>query len=74
MFPGALRQVLDVANPLAIAMNGMRRALLGGGPWAGIGHDLALLLPMAVLSLALGNAAFRLGVRRERQRGTLGLY
>ena len=73
LLPGPLRSIAG-ANPLAIATNGMRHALLGGDGWHTMPHDLALLIPMAVVFLLLGNTVFRLGVRRERQRGTLGLY
>jgi ABC-2 type transport system permease protein len=62
------------ANPLAIVLEGMRDALLGGTGWSGIAHDAVLLAPMAAASLAFGVFAFRLAWRRERRRGTLGLY
>lgn len=62
------------ANPLAVAMSGMRGALLGGEGWGHMAHDLAILVPAALISLVIGNLVFRIGVRRERHRGTLGLY
>jgi ABC-type polysaccharide/polyol phosphate export permease len=65
---------LSAINPLAIAIEGMREALLGGAGWGEVPGDLALLIPIAIVSLVIGNVAFRLGVRRERKRGTLGLY
>jgi ABC-2 type transport system permease protein len=61
-------------NPIARAMDGIRSALLGGTGWAGVGTDLALLAPLAVISLALGFLAFELALKRERRLGTLGLY
>jgi ABC-2 type transport system permease protein len=66
----------DVArlNPIALAIDGMRDALLAGGSWDSVAPGLALLVPLSVLSLLLGVVAFRLAVRRERSRGTLGLY
>jgi ABC-2 type transport system permease protein len=65
---------LAAFNPLAIAIQGMREALLGGMGWSEIGRDILVLAPMSAASLALGFAAFRLAIRRERQLGTLGLY
>lgn len=62
------------ANPIAIAVNGMRDALLGGTGWEGVGSDLLRLAPLAAASLCLGILAFRLALRRERSLGTLGLY
>jgi ABC-2 type transport system permease protein len=61
-------------NPIAIAVDGMREPLLGGTGWAGIGHAAALLAPMALVSLVIGNFGFRLALRRERRLGSLGLY
>jgi ABC-2 type transport system permease protein len=61
-------------NPLAIAIEGVRDALLGGAGWASLTSDVLLLVPMAAISLAAGMAAFRLAVRREHRRGTIGLY
>jgi len=61
-------------NPITIAVEGMREPLLGGTGWEGVGRAVAILLPLSVLSLALGAAAFRAALRRERRQGTLGLY
>jgi ABC-2 type transport system permease protein len=61
-------------NPITIAVDGMREPLLGGTGWEGVGRAVAILLPLAVLSLALGAVAFRAALRRERRQGTLGLY
>ena len=52
----------------------MRESLLANAGWSGVPGDMALLLPMALISLALGALLFRVGVRREREQGTLGLY
>ncbi len=62
------------ANPIAIALDGLRGLLLGGEGWGSIAGDLAILAPVSVVSLALGILAFRLALRRERRRGTIGLY
>ncbi|HEY7018023.1 MAG TPA: ABC transporter permease [Gaiellaceae bacterium] len=61
-------------NPLAISIEAMREALLGG---AGIHVALVAvleLLPFVVVSLAAGFWIFRLALRRERRLGTIGLY
>ena len=60
-------------NPIALAVQGIRRPLLGGG-WTGIWPDAVILAPVSVATLALGLYAFRLALRREQRRGTLGLY
>ncbi len=62
------------ANPLAVAIDAMRGALLGGTGWSSTGQALLVLMPFSVLSLAGGFLAFRAALRRERRRGTLGLY
>jgi ABC-2 type transport system permease protein len=61
-------------NPIALAIGGMREALLGGSGWDVLGAKIALLAVMSVASLALGLGAFRVALRRERGRGSLGLY
>jgi ABC-2 type transport system permease protein len=61
-------------NPITIAVDGMREPLLGGTGWEGVGTAVAILAPLAVASLAGGALAFRAALRRERTRGTLGLY
>ena len=61
-------------NPLAIAIEGLRETLLGGTGWGGIADDLTVLIPISAVSVAIGSVLFRLALRRERRRGTLGLY
>lgn len=61
-------------NPMAIAIDGMRDAILGGAGWSEVGPTVAFLVPCSLLTLAAGVLAFRLASRRERRRGTLGLY
>ena len=73
LFPGWLTTVAEF-NPMAIAIDGMREGLLGGAGLVEVAPHLLLLAPMSVISLALGAWAFRLGLRREQARGTLGLY
>jgi ABC-2 type transport system permease protein len=73
LLPGWLQAIASV-NPIAIAIDGVRQALLGGDGWAGLDPEVLLLVPMAAVSLTAGVFAFRLGLARERRNGTLGLY
>jgi ABC-2 type transport system permease protein len=73
LLPGWIAAVAEY-NPLAIAIQGMREALLGGTGWSEVGGHVALLVPMSALSLACGVMLFKLALGRERRRGTLGLY
>jgi ABC-2 type transport system permease protein len=61
-------------NPVAIAVKGMRETLIGGGGWHTAARPIAELAPFAIISVAIGLTLFRLALRRERRRGTLGLY
>jgi len=61
-------------NPIAIAIEGMREPLLGGSGWDGVAGELLVLVPLSALSLAIGLLAFRAALRREKRRGSLGLY
>jgi len=67
-------QPLAKINPITIALVAIRRALLGGAGWAEVTPTIVLLLPIALVSIAIGVVAFRAALRRERRRGTLGLY
>jgi ABC-2 type transport system permease protein len=58
-------------NPLAIAIEGVRAALAGGGYPFG---DLAVVAALSAVTLAAGVWLFRLALGRERRLGTLGLY
>jgi ABC-2 type transport system permease protein len=73
LLPGWLTPIAE-ANPVALAIEGMRDALLGSATLADVSTSVLLLIPLSALSLALGLGAFRLAVRRERRLGTLGLY
>jgi ABC-2 type transport system permease protein len=73
LLPGWL-EATSGANPIALAIEGMREALLGGAGWSGVGPALAVLAPLSVVSLAVGVTAFRLALRRERRIGTVGQY
>ena len=61
-------------NPVALAISGMREALLGGAGWSVVGPTIVLLAGMSFASLLFGLVLFRLALRRERRRGSLGLY
>jgi ABC-2 type transport system permease protein len=61
-------------NPIALAVDGMREALLGGAGWAEVAPTMALLAPLALGTLFAGLLAFELALARERRLGTVGLY
>ncbi len=61
-------------NPIALAVTAMRGALLGAAGWAEAGRAILVLVPSAVATLLLGILSFRIALRRERRRGTVGLY
>jgi ABC-2 type transport system permease protein len=73
LFPGWIQTIAE-ANPLAIAVEGLRDALLGGAGWSEIAPALAVIVPASFCSIALGVTIFRLALKRERRKGTLGLY
>jgi len=73
LLPGWLQDIAAL-NPVAIAIDGVRQALLSGDGWASLSPKVLLLVPMAAASLTAGVAAFRLALARERRNGTLGLY
>ncbi|MBI4260077.1 MAG: ABC transporter permease [Actinobacteria bacterium] len=61
-------------NPIAVALDASREALLGGAGWGDLIGPLAYLAASAVLALGAGMAALQLALRRERRLGTVGLY
>jgi ABC-2 type transport system permease protein len=67
-------ETLAEVNPITHAIEGMRDALLGGTGWSDVGSTLAIVAPFSAASMLLGMLAFRAAVRRERRRGSLGLY
>ena len=67
-------QELAAFNPIAIAVSAMRDALLGDARFPDVVDDLVKLIPMSLLALVIGAAAFRKALARERRLGTLGLY
>jgi ABC-2 type transport system permease protein len=73
VLPGWVHHAANV-NPVTIAIDGVRKALLGGQGWGGTAWAVGALVPFAVASMALGVAVFRASLRRELRRGSLGLY
>lgn len=67
-------QTIAEKNPVSLAIEGMRDALLGGASFGDVAERLAVLVPCSLGVLIAGLLAFRLAVRRERLRGTIGLY
>jgi ABC-2 type transport system permease protein len=73
LLPDWLSALAEV-NPIALAIEGMRESLLAGAGWSDVLPSVAVLAALSLASLALGQAAFRAALRRERRLGTLGLY
>jgi ABC-2 type transport system permease protein len=73
LFPAWIQTTAQF-NPLAIAIEGMREAVLGNGGWSEAAGDVLMLLPMSAASILVGVVAFRMALRRERRVGTLGHY
>lgn len=73
LLPGWLRAIARV-NPIAIALDGAREALLGGAGWKELAPRFGILAVASVLAVVGGTIAFNLALRRERRLGTIGLY
>jgi ABC-2 type transport system permease protein len=73
LFPGWVEWLAKV-NPLTIALDGMRDALLGGAGWWHTLGVVGILVPFTAASLVAGAASFRWAMRRERRLGSLGIY
>ncbi len=73
LLPDWLTAVAEL-NPMAIAIDTMRESLLGDASWSKVASGLVVLAPASLVTLALGLGAFRLALRREQRRGTVGLY
>jgi ABC-2 type transport system permease protein len=67
-------ETASAGNPLTIAANGLREALLGDTTWSAIGSDILILTPLSIVSILVGMIAFKLALTRERRLGTLGQY
>lgn len=73
VWPAWARPLVEL-NPLTTTLDGMRSTLLGGTGWAHIGSTLVAIIPLSVASMLAGMWVFSLALKRERRRGTLGLY
>ncbi len=73
VLPSWLQPVARV-NPVTIALNGMRSALLGTAGYRDVFPQFLTLLPIAIVFVLASIWAFRAALRRERRRGSLGLY
>jgi ABC-2 type transport system permease protein len=73
LLPGWL-QALARANPIAIALDGARDALLGGAGWADPAPKFVFLAAGSIVAVVGGTMAFNLALHRERRLGTIGLY
>ena len=73
LLPGWI-QALATVNPLAIALEAIREALIGGAGWSAIRGDVLALIPLSACAMLAGAAAFRAALARELRHGTLGLY
>ncbi len=73
LFPSWLEWATQY-NPMAVAIETMRECLLGDGGWPDVVSAAWVLVPAAALSLLGGLFFFRRAMRRERRRGTVGLY
>ena len=71
--PGWLQSAAEY-NPIALAIEQSRQALLASVDWSDVTSTIIRLIPMAVVSLGLGLFTFRRAMERERWRGTMGLY
>ena len=73
VLPGWLETIV-AHNPVAIAMTGIREALLGGAGWGEALPRVFVLIPMSAAALIAGFVAFGWALGRERRLGTLGQY
>ena len=73
LFPAWLAFIAEL-NPMTVAITNMRESLLGDAGWSDIAPGLAVLAVASVISIAAGVVAFRAALRRERRRGSVGLY
>ncbi len=69
-----LLQTIAEWNPFALAIDGVRDALIGGTGWGPALDAMVRLVPLSLASLAIGILCFKAAIGRERRRGTLGHY
>lgn len=73
VLPGWAQELVKL-NPLTMTLEASRQVLLGDSGWEAIWSPMLMISIFAVISLAAGVVSFRGALRRERRRGTLGLY
>jgi ABC-2 type transport system permease protein len=73
LLPAWLRTVA-ASNPIAIALDTTRDALLGGASWSAQAPRMGALAVASAVAATGGTWAFHLALRRERRLGTIGLY
>jgi ABC-2 type transport system permease protein len=66
--------VLAEWNPVTIAIEGARQALLGGVAWSELLQPFMVLGVSSAVSLAVGTRLFERAFRRELRNGQIGLY
>ncbi|MGP0037006.1 MAG: ABC transporter permease [Solirubrobacteraceae bacterium] len=67
-------QAIAAWNPMALAITGLREALIGGAGWSALAPTLIKLVALSIPALVAGALFFRLVLGRERRLGTIGLY
>jgi len=72
-FPGWVRTIAGF-NPVALAVEGTRQALLGGAGWAELAPSIVGLSCLSLVALAIGSRVFAYAFRRELRSGGVGLY
>lgn len=65
---------LASVNPLTVATDAVRSALLGGAGWAEVVPALLITFTTGVLAIAVGLTALHHSLKRERRLGTVGMY
>jgi ABC-2 type transport system permease protein len=73
LLPGNLESIVKL-NPVALAVQSMRDAVLGDASWSSIAPEVLILAPVSAAALVLGVASFRAALKRERRLGSLGVY
>lgn len=73
LFPDWVQETAE-SNPVALAFEGSRQALLGGAGLADLGREILIIALWAVATLTLGQISGNLALARERRLGTLSLY
>jgi ABC-2 type transport system permease protein len=73
LLPGWLRPIAE-ANPVGLAYEGTRQALLGGASVGDVLAKAGVIALWALLAIGAGHLAGTLALARERRRGTLITY